>query len=313
MFRLTRSRDIRAPNLAELFEGGGSAQQVVFDRALNANVQVFDLAVGNTNLKPEKADTWSGGVTYQPTWLPGLEMSVDYYNIDIAGAIASLTPALRVNNCYAGVLGACASLVLNPNGTIAYIRHASENLNSLKTSGVDFEVAYRTSLEHLGLPLPGSVSFRALGTYVDTLLQTSSAGPLQEVGWLSTNSRVNGVPHFTSSQELVYDNATWSLGIRGHLIGSGHFNTIYKEGAGAANTINDNSVPAYYYVSLNGDYNFKVAGRTFTAFGVVNNLFNTDPPFIPSGSVGAAAETSSNPTFYDVIGRSYKVGLRFKF
>lgn len=309
--RATRSRDIRAPNLGELFEGGGSAQAVVPDRALGTNVQIFDLAIGNLDLRPEVAKTWTAGFVYEPSFLRGLQISVDYYDIKIAGAISSLSPEQRVRNCYNGVPGACDSVVFNPNGTIAFIKHASENLNALKTSGVDVELFYQSSLDPVGLR--GRASLRLLGTYVDKLVQIDSSGALDKVGWLSLNSRISGVPHFSGTADLNYTGERWGVGLLGRLIGKGKFNTLYTEGAGAANTINKNSIPAYVYLNLNAHVDLTLGGKDVTLFGVVNNLTNTDPPMIPSGAVGNAAETATNPTFYDVVGRSYKLGLRFAF
>ncbi len=312
LVRATRSRDIRAPNLAELFEGGGSAQAVVPDRVLGANVQVFDLAVGNLNLKPEKAATWTAGFVYQPHFIPGLSLSVDYYNIKIDGAISSLTPALRVVNCYNGVPGACDSVVFNPNGTISYVKHASENLNALNTSGVDFELSYQQSLQRLGIRLPGQVSLHLLGTYVDNLTQIDVTGPQQRAGWLSLNNRISGVPKFTGTAELNYSNDRLTMGLLGKLIGKGKFSTLLETGSGQINTINDNSIPAFFYLSLNAEYRFSIGRKDFAIFAVVNNLLDTDPPLIPSGAVGSGAETATNAVFYDVIGRTFKIGIRFK-
>jgi outer membrane receptor protein involved in Fe transport len=311
--RGTRSRDIRAPNLAELFEGGGSAQAVVPDRVLGTNVQVFDFAVGNLKLKPEVAQTWTAGVIYQPRFVPGLSLSVDYYNIKIADAISSLSPSLRVINCYNGVPHACDSVVFNPNGTIAYIRHDSENLNALKTSGVDFELSYQRSLQQLGINLPGQLSLRLLGTYVDSLIQIDASGPLEKAGWLSLNNRITGVPKFSGTADLNYSNDRWSLGLFGKLIGQGEYSTLLTEGTGAANTINDNHIPAFFYLGLNAEYRLSIGNHDVSLFGAINNLMDTNPPLIPSGAVGGASETATNPVFYDVIGRSFKVGVRFKF
>ena len=58
-FRVTRSRDIRAPNISELFENGGSSNTNVFDKVLGQSIQVRELNQGNPNLQPEIARTWS--------------------------------------------------------------------------------------------------------------------------------------------------------------------------------------------------------------------------------------------------------------
>src|SRR5690606_7367342 len=71
-FRVTRSRDIRAPNLNELFAAGTANTNSVIDRFNNdQNVQYQGLSVGNLSLVPEKADTLGIGVILQPRFLDG--------------------------------------------------------------------------------------------------------------------------------------------------------------------------------------------------------------------------------------------------
>jgi outer membrane receptor protein involved in Fe transport len=82
--RGTRSRDIRAPNLAELFQAGNNLNQTINDPVLNRSYSVQQFASGNPNLAPEKADTTSAGIVYRPKWLPGFGISVDYFDIKIA-------------------------------------------------------------------------------------------------------------------------------------------------------------------------------------------------------------------------------------
>jgi outer membrane receptor protein involved in Fe transport len=75
--RATRSRDIRAPNISELFENGGSSNTNVFDPVLGRSVQIREIEAGNPNLKPEKADTLTAGAVIQPTFLKRLTASID--------------------------------------------------------------------------------------------------------------------------------------------------------------------------------------------------------------------------------------------
>jgi outer membrane receptor protein involved in Fe transport len=89
--RGTRSRDIRAPNLAELFQAGNNLNQTINDPVLNRSYSVQQFASGNPNLAPEKADTTSAGIVYRPKWLPGFGISVDYFDIKMSKAIYSNT------------------------------------------------------------------------------------------------------------------------------------------------------------------------------------------------------------------------------
>ena len=54
---------------------------------------------GNANLTPESSDTKSFGVVLQPRWVPGLAITVDYFDIKIDDTISTLartTPGLPV-------------------------------------------------------------------------------------------------------------------------------------------------------------------------------------------------------------------------
>src|SRR5207248_2071645 len=90
-FRATRSRDIRAPNLGELFNAGRSGTGAVTDPANGVTSQIISRVIGNPNLQPEMADTTGIGVVLRPSFLSGFAASVDYYHIDIGGAIKSLS------------------------------------------------------------------------------------------------------------------------------------------------------------------------------------------------------------------------------
>jgi outer membrane receptor protein involved in Fe transport len=87
----TRSRDIRAPTLYELYEGRTSTISGYTDYLTGANGQIQNISQGNPNLKPEVARNVTVGGTYQPPALHGLTLSFDYYNIKITNAISTLS------------------------------------------------------------------------------------------------------------------------------------------------------------------------------------------------------------------------------
>jgi hypothetical protein len=100
--------------------------------------------------------------------------------------------------------------------------------------------------------------------------------------------------------------------VQARYVGAGKFSTILHEGTGAANTINDNHVPAFVYLSASASYRFYSIGQhAAELFGIVNNLTDTDPPMIPSGAAGGINESSTNGQFYDVVGRFFRAGIRF--
>lgn len=305
--RITRSRDIRAPNLSELFQAGGSSNTQVFDRVLGQNVQVREIQQGNESLKPEKADTFTAGFVLTPSALPRFNFSIDYFNIKVKDVIGSLGAPVVVNGCNAGNTLYCQSVRFNADGTIAFVVAQSLNLNGLRTSGLDFEAAY--TLPAFG----GDFSIRGLATYTDELTTIQPAGPVKREGRLSQHNRLTGVPKWRGNLDLTYRRDAWSVNLQTRYVGKGLFNPDLTEGAGAINTVNDNHVPAYVYFNLGAQYGFEVGGRKLEVYGLVNNLLDRAPPMIPSGAAGGSNESSTNAALYDVIGRVYKVGLRFQY
>ncbi len=55
---------------------------------------------GNPNLTAEKSTSWTLGGVYQPSYVPGLTLSVDYYNIKVNQTISSVTAQNILNLCY---------------------------------------------------------------------------------------------------------------------------------------------------------------------------------------------------------------------
>ena len=304
-FRATRSRDIRAPNIAELFENGGSSNTNVFDPVLNRSVQIREISAGNPNLKPEKADTLTAGATFQPSFLKGLTASIDYYDIKIRDAIATLGAPTLAQGCFAGNTLYCQSITFNPDGSIAFITNTRLNLAQAATRGVDFELNY--SRPHV---LGGNLTAKLLATRVLKLTATTPAGVQDRLGQVSNFNRTGGVPKWTGDAFLDYDRGPTHLGMQARFVGPGVFGTILHEGTGA-NSVNDNSVPAFLYLNGSASYRFALGGnRSVELFTAVNNILDKDPPMIPSGAAGGINESSTNGQFYDVVGRFFRFGAR---
>lgn len=305
--RATRSRDIRAPNIAELFENGGSSNTNVFDPALGRAVQIREISAGNTALKPERADTLTAGAVFRPGFLHGLSASVDYYDIRIRDAIATLGAPTLAQGCFAGNKLYCQSITFNPDGSIAFITNTRLNLAQAATRGIDFEANY--SRNHV---LGGTLSTQILATRVLKLTTTTPAGVQDRLGQVSNFNRTAGVPKWAGDAFVNYARGPLRLGLQSRFVGAGKFSTILHEGTGGPNTINDNHVPAFVYVTATAAYRLHNAGtHSAELFATVNNLFDTDPPMIPSGAAGGINESSTNGQFYDVVGRFFRAGIRF--
>ncbi len=101
--RATLSRDIRAPNLEELYQAGRRRTNFVTDPFFNNQSTRFtETTTGNLALQPEKADALGLGLVYQPAAVRGLGISLDYYDIEIEDAISMVTAQDIVDRCFDG-------------------------------------------------------------------------------------------------------------------------------------------------------------------------------------------------------------------
>jgi outer membrane receptor protein involved in Fe transport len=305
-FRATRSRDIRAPNVSELFENGGSSNTNVFDPVLGRAVQIREIEAGNPNLKPEKADTLTAGAVLTPAFAKRLTASIDFYDIKIRDAIATLGAPTLAQGCFAGNLLFCQSITFNPDGSIAFVTNTRLNLAQAATRGIDFELNYSRPRT-----FGGNLTAKLLATRVLRLTNTTPVGVQDRLGQVSNFNRTPGVPKWVGDAFLDYDRGPLHLGLQARFVGPGVFGTVLHEGTGP-NSVNRNTVPAFLYLNPSASYRFHLrGGRSVELFTAINNLLDKDPPMIPSGAAGGINESSTNGQFYDVVGRFFRFGVRF--
>jgi iron complex outermembrane receptor protein len=294
--RATQSRDIRAPSLLELFSGSLQTTGSVIDPLTNQQYSYQAFSTGNAKLEPETADTTSAGIVFHPTWFQGFNASVDYYNINIKNAISTLTQQDIVNRCYQGDSSLCNLVTRNGAGVITGITSPYLNISSLKTTGVDFDASYRTDLSRFNDKLPGSLLLEALANYVGEYVLSNGATARDEVSSLSDSQ-----PKWTANGIFKYKVAQWSLFFNSEYIGGGKYSTLYTTPIQLPN----NTVKDYWLHNATLQYQIGPdESKSQVVYFAVENLLDTAPPFPFSGG---------GPGYYDLIGRRFKVGFRFKY
>jgi outer membrane receptor protein involved in Fe transport len=301
LLRATRSRDIRAPNLTDLFAVNSLNIRPVLDtqaaqftgrQGYNSSPNVTVLSGGNIALVPEAAKSWTGGGTFSPSFIPGLDLSVDYYDIKIGKAITTPSPADILTLCSQGDTESCGRITRDPvTGTITKMTATAKNISRLQTSGFDFEAAYRMPLSNLFSSASGTLAFRALATRVTKLVfvnLTSITKPLGDVG----DTVANALPKWRGTFSATYQNELYSLDTRLRYAGGGKFNHLQN--------ITNNDINARIYVDVGAEIR---PTQQFSFFLRVNNLFDKNPPLVT---------TTYNP-FYDLIGRYFTAGARVRF
>jgi outer membrane receptor protein involved in Fe transport len=304
-FRATRSRDIRAPNLSELYQTGTLNFTNVNDPA-NGGAAAFirNPMPPNPALQPEKADTTTIGLIYQPAWLAGLHTAIDAYDINLKNVISQLTPQDALNRCYAGDSTLCSLVQRDPSGNLLQIATPYINLDNFHTRGLDLEARYDTLL-----PV-GHLTFRALANYVDRFASSDGATTVNEAGAVgSVNLPSNigasaGVPHWRATLSTTYGVGPITAYVEGRFIGEAKVDNLY-----GPTDIPDNHVSSRFYVNTSLAYKLPTREGHLELYAVINNLFDLDPPIIVSTFISPQA---TNPALYDVIGRSFVVGVRFR-
>ncbi|MFD2499564.1 TonB-dependent receptor [Rhizorhabdus histidinilytica] len=119
--RGTISRDIRAPNLNELFLASASLNFAIVDPVTGTSYSVRRVTAGNRNLGPERALTKSAGIVYRPNWFPGFSASVDVYDIKIDDAIFTPDGQVVLDQCQAGVQQLCGAITRGAGNLVTEI------------------------------------------------------------------------------------------------------------------------------------------------------------------------------------------------
>ncbi|NBC35101.1 TonB-dependent receptor [Novosphingobium sp. FSY-8] len=300
--RGTRSRDIRAPNLSELYQAGRQSIASVND-PFKSNVRVTGILQnnsGNAGLKPEIADTLTFGAVYSPSWVPHLNLSVDFYDISIASAIDNIAAQTAVDQCYVGTAAACALFTRDTAGNITSFSALPINLASAKTRGIDFEVGYSAPNGLLGLK--GNVTLRAVATYLAKQETTTPGGaPIDRAG----EAGVNPYPRWRGVAQFNYQGETVGGFLQARYVGGG----AYDVTRGPA-VVDLQNVSAQVYFDGQISFKPKMSGSEIELFLNVRNILDNAPPIAPEN---ANVPVAFNAFLHDVIGRTFRVGARFKY
>ncbi|MDC7682116.1 TonB-dependent receptor [Asticcacaulis sp. BYS171W] len=349
-FRAQYQRAIRAPNIQELFGGLTTNSVVVFDpcssraptslqtadvRALCVatgvpSANVFGTGVqpnafvqvqtgGNPNLSEETSDTKTLGVVFTPSFLPRLFVSVDYFNIELEGAIAPLGGGAQnaMNLCYYTVKDAASEFCraiprLSSTGEIVEnnpLRVLNANTGALKTSGYDLAVRYRIEA-NFGLPrLADRSTFDLTGNFTwleDFTRVPVSALPAVQNDCVGTFGGTCGtpLPHVRGFFRATWNVGDLSVSVRDRYFGpvtTDRYIVPMRQGSAstpALNTIAYPTIKAQNYIDLSIDYDLN---DKIKLFGGANNLFNVEMP------------NQSGQQTYDALGTEFFVGVTAKF
>jgi len=309
------SRDIRAPNLSELFAAPRQINLPIYSdprtgAAVPGGVQLN--LIGNAALEPELGRNSSIGVVYsRPSWAPGLSLSFDYFAIKITNVIGSLSSSQIVRFCEDGTLDTCDAFDFShvpPDPVANYINLQPFNFASEFINGFDIEASYQAAAP---FGIPGDVTLRALATH--TIQDRTKSGFEGEDPTDSAGVNLGSTPDWKVLATQSWSNDKLRLTVQERWFSDGVYSHNYIEcdtdcpaSDSQHPTIDNNHMPGAFYVDLSGSYNFT---EEVQAYFKIDNLLNRDPEPAPRTDTGI----DINPALYDVVGRMYRVGVRFNF
>ena len=332
--RATRSRDVRAGQFRELFETRDPFVGPPFGVVNNpfpggsANDSIIATIGGNVDLRPERADTLTVGLILSPQGgaLSGFRFSADWYQIEIAGAIASggIGAQNIVTGCFQGNQVFCDRIDGEGTPDIIFVNNNAANLQGFVTRGVDFEAAYNLPLND-----DSSLNLRVLASYLyDQLFDTgqtdpTTGDPVTPINYAGTSGPTaafgsfNTAPKWQGNAFVTYHRGPFTGTVQARYVGPGRFMVLTAAGGAPIdpsdpnydttdpNSITDNSVDSAVYINLAASFDVT---DEIQVFGSLNNAFDKDPVIAPGGN-----GFPTNPVYFDTFGRTFRVGARVEF
>ncbi|HEX4272240.1 MAG TPA: TonB-dependent receptor, partial [Rhizomicrobium sp.] len=354
-FRTLQSRDVRAPNLADLFLpkqtlNGNFTND--FQTPFGTNQQVGQTNAGNPLLQPEKGTTTELGLVFQPDWLPGFQTSFDYYRIAVKGIISASGVQTVEDLCQQGFTSYCSQqFIATKDGTpqttalghqgakgdaneVLAIVAVPFNSAGLLTDGFDVESQYNFELNDWNVP--GQFSVRSLVNHtMKFLADPGVAGQFvsEKAGVLgggfnsdTYSANTGNVLTWKITEAQDWQGDSWSFNIQERWYAGGVMNGKYTTANNPLGlptgdlglhyiTCNPGSCPApttqsptidyqkvssTLYLDVGGTYNWSEKTQFYFH---IDNIANQSPPNTGGNEV--------NNTLYDVLGRMYRVGVRF--
>lgn len=340
-FRANYSRAVRAPNLVELFSAAGQNFAGVVDPCSLRNIGTgstnraancaaagiptnFDfvfsqtleiLTGGNPDLTEETSDSYTVGAVIQPRFIPGLSVTVDYFDITVDDVISSIAAQDILDQCYdqptldnvfcasfqrAGASG-------GPNGEEPFqiiegsLLQSSLNFASLKVRGIDAEVAYRTRIND-------SISYNTRLSYTHNFQNSDFLNPA-EPNRENANLLELGTPRDEFNWRNQLDLGVITLGYDLRYIGKQVLNAyedvfeLQGRPPENADYADRRFYPEVFYHDVRVSFD---ANEDFNFYLGIDNVLDRKPPLGLTGIGGGSG-------IYDVRGRFFYAGAVAKF
>jgi iron complex outermembrane receptor protein len=311
--RATNSIDIRAPTLNDLFSPVLLNHSGYTDILTNTSQTIPIQSQGNSSLVPEVARTYTAGIVLTPTAIPGLTVSLDYYDIRMKNSINSIsagnTTVQSLCNSSGGTSPYC-SLYVRPfpytNTTPAnyptLILTQALNSSLQQTEGWDFEANYGFEMSDVLSSASGSINLRMLANYQPVNSSVSFPGAP-----LVFQTFPKG--HITSFVSYSLD--TWTFTLEDRWLSGYNRRTL------ATDVFVSPRISSFNYQDINIDKKITIDDQVLDAYLSIQNVANLKFPVGPNNNstpdLYYMGVQGPQTTQYDAIGRFFTIGVRVAF
>ncbi len=261
-----------------------------FDQTGNETPQVGG---GNSSLQPEEAEIITAGLTWSPMAIPGLGVTLDYYDIQIDNGIAALGASTILGQCIEnGAENFCSRVSRDADGSITQVRGQLQNIASETARGVDLEMSYRTTLRL------GTINQRVLLTRVlqRQLRAFPGGAPFVGEGGYDPDN-FGAIPEWKGRYALDWSRNHWSAGYGLQWIGS------LEETGGELFPGTSNPIDAVVYHDLR--LGWEARPGLDLSFGV-SNVTDEQPPFFANADLA-----NTDVSTYRLLGRTFRLQLSY--
>lgn len=355
-------RAVRAPNVGELFGGQaigfpgatdpcavagaqndatinqlciatGVPANLVGNPNIQLNAQIPALSGGNPNLQEETSESFTAGVVLQPSFIPGLTITADYFDIKIENAVAALALQTGFDLCfetfqdlnnafcqpYIGIRDSSGSITVDSPPLAA-----TANIANIGVSGVDLEVNYSTTIPFSLLTDTGeqrlSLSFLGTWTESSTFQPVATNPTVFECAGRFANNCGEPTASYKWSSRASFTDGPLTTSIRWRHLSSVKDDDDTVDFA-AFNGVEN--IRAYDQFDLT--FAFEANENATISFGV-SNIFDVlpqTPTFNAAGEVTSVnngtllgdnqEQANTYPSTYDVLGRDFFISVGLKF
>lgn len=323
--RFTRSRNVRAPNLIELFGPSNLTNRNFIDPCditriaetpnREANCRAFGIPEGfvdsfaltevfeggNPELTEETSNSLTVGAVITPRWIAGLSLSIDYWAIRIDDAISRFGAEEVADRCFdaASIDNVfCDLITLGDDFNLDRIQIIDINVSELRTSGIDLAASYAFDAAALG-----RFGIDLIGTY---LIEKEQLVVPDDPNTLVVEDGEYTDPTLRLNVTLSYLRGGWTVNLINRYISG---SDIDRQASAERYDISEVGARVYTDLLVGYDIDERVS-----VFAGINNLLDKDPPYSAFTYTGGQNFVSGgSATLYDNIGRFFHFGARARF